>query len=89
MNKTIRIIIATLLSLTLFNCSTYTVKNDMSKRGELTKISQISFTGDKKIKDKRLRDIIASEEEKFWKVISRNSRFSENLINLDKRLLVN
>ena len=59
------------------------------KRGELTKISQISFTGDKKIKDKRLRDIIASEEEKFWKVISRNSRFSENLINLDKRLLVN
>ena len=59
------------------------------KRGELTKISQISFTGDKKIKDKRLRDIIASEEEKFWKVISRNSRFSENLMNLDKRLLVN
>ena len=59
------------------------------KRGELTKISKISFTGDKKIKDKRLRDIIASEEEKFWKVISRNSRFSENLINLDKRLLVN
>ena len=37
MNKTIRIIIATLLSLTLFNCSTYTVKKDMSKRGELTK----------------------------------------------------
>lgn len=37
MNKTIRIIIATLLSLTLFNCSTYTVKKDMSKKGELTK----------------------------------------------------
>mgnify|MGYP001241511844 FL=1 len=33
------------------------------KRGELTKISQISFTGDKKIKDKRLRDIIRSDEE--------------------------
>ncbi len=58
-------------------------------RGKLTKISKISFTGDKKIKDKRLRDIIASEEDKFWKVISKNSRFSENLINLDKRLLVN
>ena len=37
MNKTIRIIIATLLSLTLFNCSTYTVKKDMSKKDELTK----------------------------------------------------
>ena len=58
-------------------------------RGKLTKISKISFTGDKKIKDKRLRDIIASTEDKFWKVISRNTRFSENLINLDKRLLVN
>ena len=58
-------------------------------RGKLTKISKISFTGDKKIKDKRLRDIIASQEDKFWKVISRNSRFSENLISLDKRLLVN
>ena len=34
-------------------------------RGELTKISKINFTGDKKIKEKRLRDIIASEEEKF------------------------
>ena len=58
-------------------------------RGELTKISKINFTGDKKIKEKRLRDIIASEEEKFWKIISKNSRFSENLINLDKRLLKN
>ena len=58
-------------------------------KGKLTKISKISFTGDKKIKDKRLRDIIASEEDKFYKVISKNSRFSENLINLDKRLLIN
>ncbi len=59
------------------------------KRGEITRISKISFIGDKKIKEKRLRDIIASEEDKFWKFITRNTRFSENLINLDKRLLVN
>ena len=58
-------------------------------RGKITKISKISFTGDKKIKDKRLRDIIASEEDKFWKVISKNTRFSENMLNLDKRLLIN
>ena len=58
-------------------------------RGEVTRISKISFLGDKKIKEKRLRDIIASEENKFWKFITRNTRFNENLINLDKRLLVN
>ena len=59
------------------------------KRGEVTKISKISFLGDKKIKEKRLRDVIASEEDKFWKFISRNTKFSENLVNLDKRLLTN
>ena len=38
--------------------------------GQETKISSINFTGDKKISDKRLRDIIASEEHKFWKIIA-------------------
>ena len=59
------------------------------ERGKITKIRKISFTGDKKLKDKRLRDIIASQEDKFWKFISRNTRFSENLVNLDTRLLIN
>ncbi len=58
-------------------------------KGEITRISKIFFTGDKKIKDKRLRDIIVSEEDKFWKVITRNTRFNENQIELDKRLLIN
>jgi outer membrane protein insertion porin family len=58
-------------------------------KGELTTISKITFTGDKKLKEKRLRDIIASEEDKFWKVITRNTRFSKNLIDFDKRLLIN
>ena len=34
-------------------------------------------------------DIIASEENKFWKFISKNTRFSQNLIELDLRLLKN
>ena len=59
------------------------------ERGKVTRISKISFTGDKKIRDKRLRDIIASQEDKFWKIISKNTKFSESLINLDKRLLIN
>ncbi len=58
-------------------------------KGEETLISKIVFTGDKRIREKRLKDVIASEEHKFWKFISRNTKFSENLINLDIRLLTN
>ncbi len=58
-------------------------------KGEPTKISKISFVGDKKVRDKRLRDIVASEEHKFYKFISRNTKFNENLINMDIRLLEN
>ncbi len=58
-------------------------------RGEVTKISKITFTGDKKIRERRLRDIIASTEDKFYKFISRNTRFSQNLVELDVRLLEN
>ena len=53
-------------------------------RGKQTKISSIKFIGNNSIRSGRLRDIIASEEDKFWKIISRNTNFSENLINLDK-----
>ena len=58
-------------------------------RGEKTKISSIKFVGNNSIRGNRLKDIIASEESKFWKVISRNTVLSENLINLDIRLLRN
>ena len=58
-------------------------------RGEKTQISSINFLGNKKIRSKRLKDIIASEEHKFWKFLSKNTSLSENLINLDKRLLLN
>ena len=58
-------------------------------RGERTKISSINFIGNNKIRSKRLRDVIASQEAKFWKIISKNTNLSENIVNLDKRLLVN
>ena len=58
-------------------------------RGKKTKISSIKFIGDKKIKDKKLRDIVASEEDRFWKFISRNTNFNQKLIDLDIRLLKN
>jgi outer membrane protein insertion porin family len=59
------------------------------KRGDRTKVSTINFLGNKNFKSKRLRDVIASEEDKFWKFLSKNTNLSENLINLDKRLLIN
>ena len=58
-------------------------------RGNKTKISTISFVGNKSIRSKKLKDIVASEEDKFWKFLSRNTSFSENLIRLDERLLTN
>ena len=58
------------------------------ERGNKTKISSIKFIGDKKVRDRRLRDIIVSEEHKFYKIISNNTNFSKNQIQLD-RLLTN
>ena len=55
--------------------------------GEKSKINKISFIGDKKIKDRKLLDVIVSEEHKFWKFISNTVYLNEYLINLDKRLL--
>jgi len=57
-------------------------------KGKKTNIAQIIFIGDKKIKDKRLNDIIASEEKKFWKFLSRNTFLNKYNIELDKRLLI-
>ena len=58
-------------------------------KGKKTDIAEISFIGDKKIKDKRLRDVIVSEEKKFWKFLSKNTFLSNSNIELDKRLLIN
>tara|TARA_B100001093_G_scaffold408413_1_gene397260 strand:+ start:4540 stop:6786 length:2247 start_codon:yes stop_codon:yes gene_type:complete len=57
--------------------------------GNKSKISKISFIGDKIYKNKKLKSIIISEEYKFWKFISGKKYLQEQLINLDKRLLTN
>ena len=57
--------------------------------GAKAKISKISFLGEKIFKDRKLRNIIVSEEYKFWKVISGGKFLNENLVNYDKRLLEN
>ena len=57
--------------------------------GSKATISQIQFLGDKKIKDRKLKNIITSEESKFWKFLSQNIYLNYERIELDKRLLKN
>ncbi len=57
--------------------------------GKKAKIKSIKFIGDKKIKDRKLKNVIVSEEAKFWKFVSNRIYLDEKRINLDKRLLNN
>jgi len=58
-------------------------------KGKKAKIAKIYFLGDKKLRDKKLRDVITSDESKFWKFLSRNVYLNNGRIELDKRLLKN
>ena len=57
--------------------------------GNKTKINKISFVGDKKFKDSKLKNVIISEEYKFWKIVSGKKYLNERLIKFDERLLRN
>ena len=57
--------------------------------GEKSKIFKITFIGNKIFKDKKLRNIIISEEAKFWKFLSNRKYLNEEFVELDKRLLKN
>lgn len=55
--------------------------------GEKSYINKIIFLGDKKFKKRKLLNVIASEEDKFWKFISKKRLLDNQRISLDKRLL--
>ena len=57
--------------------------------GTKARIKKISFLGNKIFKDSKLKDVIVSEEYKFWKFISGKKYLNENLVNFDIRLLKN
>ena len=57
--------------------------------GDKALIGKIQFIGDKKFKDRKLRNIIVSEESKFWKFISNKKYLDQSRIDLDVRLLRN
>ena len=53
------------------------------KLGEVAKISKINFIGNKIFRDSTLRNVIISEESKFWKFITRNKFVDSNRIKAD------
>ncbi len=57
--------------------------------GDKALIGKIQFIGDKKFKDRKLRSIIVSEENRFWKFLSNKKFLDQSRIDLDIRLLRN
>ncbi len=55
--------------------------------GKKALIHKIRFVGDKIYKDRKLRNIITTEETKFWKFLSSNKYLNQEKISLDQRLL--
>ena len=57
--------------------------------GDKAKIKKISFIGNKIFKDKKLKNVILSEEYKSWKFLSGKKFLNEAMIKYDERLLRN
>ena len=57
--------------------------------GEKAKIKKITFSGNKIFKNRELRNIIISEEDKFWKFLSNKKYLNKNSVKFDKKLLNN
>jgi outer membrane protein insertion porin family len=55
--------------------------------GTKARVTKISFIGDKKFKDSKLKSVIVSEEYKIWKIISGKKFLNERMIALDQKLL--
>ncbi len=57
--------------------------------GERAIIKNINFQGNKIFKDSKLRNVIRSEEGKFWKFITSDKYLNEQKVKLDEKLLLN
>jgi outer membrane protein insertion porin family len=55
--------------------------------GDRALLKSIEFTGNKIFKTNKLRNIITSEEDKFWKFISSKKFLNKEQLKLDERLL--
>ena len=59
---------------------------DLNKK---SKIKKIIFLGNKIFKDRKLKNVIISEENKFWKFLSNKKYLNQSIINYDINLLKN
>ena len=57
--------------------------------GDRASIAEIKFIGDKKFKSSKLLSVIKSEEDKFWKFLSKTKYINKKQTELDIRLLKN
>ncbi len=57
--------------------------------GEKAMIKEIKFIGDKKFKTSKLMRVISSEEDKFWKLLSKRRYLDKERTFTDKKLLSN
>ncbi len=57
--------------------------------GEKAKISEIKFIGNKIFKERKLRNLIVSEENRFWKFVTKRKYLNKDQIARDERLLKN
>ena len=79
------------------NVESFLIENDNGtvnltydiKMGKKSFINEILFLGDKKIKSGKLLNVIVTEENKFWKILSNKKYLNKERIDLDKRLLIN
>ena len=55
--------------------------------GKKAKVSRIEFTGNKIVKDRVLRNLITTEESRFWKFISKKQFLNKDNLLRDERLL--
>lgn len=55
--------------------------------GTGTFISRISFVGNKAYSESRLKDVITSREEAFWRVLSTSDNYDQDRVGFDKELL--
>src|SRR4051794_12954976 len=55
--------------------------------GSTTLVSRISIVGNHAFSEGRLRDVIASREEAFWRFLSSSDQYDPERVNFDKELL--
>ena len=55
--------------------------------GPLIKITSIQFNGNKRFSDRKLKQVIASREKRWWAFLSSADKYDENRLKFDTRLL--